>query len=76
MTAAERTRALTLVDEDSAAADQSLLSVLVAASNPVMARTYQQVVLSFGPAAPEEDDVLFDVIEADTEHVHRFWKHR
>ncbi|MFD0039283.1 hypothetical protein ACFVIZ_16780 [Streptomyces anulatus] len=76
MTAAERTRALTLVDEDSAAADQPLLSVLVAASNPVMARTYRQVVLNLGLAAPEEDDALFDVIEADTEHVHRFWKHR
>ncbi|MFH9202065.1 hypothetical protein ACH4KO_31460 [Streptomyces anulatus] len=48
----------------------------MAASNPVMARTYQPVVLSFGPAAPEAANVLFDVIEAGTEHVHRFWKHR
>ncbi|QBR04678.1 hypothetical protein D7Y56_01345 (plasmid) [Streptomyces sp. S501] len=75
MTADERTKVLTLVDQDFAAADQPLLSVLVAASSPTMTWAYQQVALSLGLALPEEDEDLADVIEADTEHAHHYWKH-
>ncbi|MFJ9638626.1 hypothetical protein [Streptomyces sp. NPDC101178] len=76
MTPAERTKVLTLVDQSSAATDQPLLSVLVAASSPALAQSYQQVVLNLGMAVPDDDEGLADVIEADTDHVHRFWKHR
>lgn len=76
MTPAERTKVLTLVDQSSAATDKPLLSVLVAASSPALAQSYQQVVLNLGMAVPDDDEALADVIEADTDHVHRFWKHR
>lgn len=76
MTPAERTEVLTLVDQSSAATDEPLLSVLVAASSPALAQSYQQVVLNLGMAVPDDNEGLADVIEADTDHVHRFWKHR
>ncbi|MFI9019181.1 hypothetical protein ACIGZI_34670 [Streptomyces griseus] len=76
MTPAERTKVLTLVDQSSAATNQPLLSVLVAASSPALAQSYQQVVLNLGMAVPDDGEGLADVIEADTDHLHRFWKHR
>ncbi|MFF3733367.1 hypothetical protein ACFYXM_24385 [Streptomyces sp. NPDC002476] len=74
MTAAERVQVLTLVDQDAAAGDQPLLSVLVAAGDPAMAQAFQQVALYLGLAVPEDAEGLSDVIAADTEHAHRFWR--
>ncbi|MFE5096631.1 hypothetical protein ACFRCI_41555 [Streptomyces sp. NPDC056638] len=74
MTAAERVQVLTLVDQGAAAGDQPLLSVLVAAGDPAMAQAFQQVALHFGLAVPEDAEGLSDVIAADTEHAHRFWR--
>ncbi|MEV7856518.1 hypothetical protein, partial [Streptomyces sp. NPDC088183] len=34
----------------------------------------QQVALHFGLAVPEDTEGLSDVIAADTEHAHRFWR--
>ncbi|MER8087837.1 hypothetical protein ACIO6T_37195 [Streptomyces sp. NPDC087532] len=76
MTAAERVQVLTLVDQGAAAGDQPLLSVLVAAGDPAMAQAFQQVALHFGLAVPEDAEGLSDVIAADTEHAHRFWRGR
>ncbi|MEV7711224.1 hypothetical protein [Streptomyces sp. NPDC088270] len=74
MTAAERVQVLTLVDQGAATGDQPLLSVLVAAGDPAMAQAFQQVALHFGLAVPEDTEGLSDVIAADTEHAHRFWR--
>ncbi|WP_405901457.1 hypothetical protein OG242_32785 (plasmid) [Streptomyces sp. NBC_00727] len=76
MTAAERTKVLTLVDEGSASADQPLLSVLVAMNSPALAQTYRQVALNLGLEMPSDDDGLADVIRADSEHLHRYWRDR
>ncbi|MCQ1579331.1 hypothetical protein [Streptomyces parvus] len=76
MTDDDRTKVLILVDEESASTDQPLLTVLLAAGSPTLARSYQQVARSVGLALPDDDEVLADIIEADTEHALRFWKDR
>ncbi|MFI2470959.1 hypothetical protein ACH475_32050 [Streptomyces globisporus] len=76
MTDDDRTKVLILVDEASASTDQPLLTVLMAAGSPTLARSYQQVALSVGLALPDDDEVLADIIEADTEHALRYWKDR
>lgn len=76
MTDDDRTKVLVLVDQKSASTDQPLLTVLLAASSPTLARSYRQVALSIGLALPDDDEVLADIIEADTEHALRYWKDR
>ncbi|MEV5620368.1 hypothetical protein [Streptomyces bacillaris] len=76
MTADDRTKVLILVDQASASANQPLLSVLMAAGSPALARSYRQVALGLGLTLPDDDEALADIIEADTEHAHRYWKDR
>jgi hypothetical protein len=75
MTLADRVQVLTLVDQ-ATPVDQALLSSLVAASDPDMATAYRKVAHALGLDAPADDDDLRDVIEADVERVHQYWRHQ
>ncbi|MEU7031394.1 hypothetical protein AB0A60_32460 [Streptomyces sp. NPDC046275] len=64
----ERVQVLTMVDR-ARAGDEPLLSSLVAAGDPEFAPQYRRVVAALGLEAPDDDDELRDVIEADVEQV-------
>ncbi|MEV0449868.1 hypothetical protein [Streptomyces sp. NPDC050600] len=64
----ERVQVLTMVDR-AKAGDEPLLSSLVAAGDPDFASHYRSVIAALGLEAPEDDDTLRDVIEADVEQV-------
>ncbi|MEU0436418.1 hypothetical protein ABZ153_33350 [Streptomyces sp. NPDC006290] len=73
MTALERVSVLILVDQQ-APKDQPLLSSLIAAADPSLT-SYRQIVSALGLDAPEDDDELRDVLEADVRQVHLHWSH-
>ncbi|MEU3795764.1 hypothetical protein AB0F07_39265 [Streptomyces fructofermentans] len=75
MTADERISVLILVDQQTPK-NQPLLSSLLAAGDPSLTSAYRQIVAALGLDAPEDDDALFDVLEADVEQVHRHWSPR
>ncbi|MEU1107253.1 hypothetical protein ABZ408_40945 [Streptomyces tibetensis] len=74
MTLADRVQVLTLVDQ-ATPADQALLSSLVAAGDPDMATSYRQVATALGLDVPGGDDDLRDVLKADVQQVHQYWRH-
>ncbi|MFH8663079.1 hypothetical protein [Streptomyces afghaniensis] len=74
MTLADRVQVLTLVDQ-ATPADQALLSSLVAAGDPDMATSYRKVAAALGLDVPAGDDDLRDVLKADVQQVHQYWRH-
>ncbi|MGH3803082.1 MAG: hypothetical protein ACRDTD_23725 [Pseudonocardiaceae bacterium] len=75
MSAAERVSILILVDQQTPK-DQPLLSSLIAAGDPSLTPAYRQIVSALGLEAPEGDDELRDVLEADVAQVHLHWAPR
>ncbi|MFE4995506.1 hypothetical protein ACFRH4_29955 [Streptomyces mirabilis] len=74
MTADERVSVLILVDQQTPK-DQPLLSSLIAAGDPSLTSSYRKIVSALGLDAPEGDDELRDVLEADVQQVHFHWSH-
>ncbi|MFC9636470.1 hypothetical protein ACFTY8_46670 [Streptomyces mirabilis] len=74
MTADERVSVLILVDQQTPQ-DQPLLSSLIAAGDPSLTSSYREIVSALGLDAPEGDDELRDVLEADVQQVHFHWSH-
>ncbi|MFJ8510760.1 hypothetical protein [Streptomyces avermitilis] len=72
MTADERVSVLILVDQQTPK-DQPLLSSLIAAGDPSLTSSYRKIVSALGLDAPEGDDELRDVLEADVQQVHLHW---
>ncbi|MEU5632153.1 hypothetical protein ACH47C_23585 [Streptomyces rishiriensis] len=75
MTLADRVQVLTLVDQ-ATPADQALLSSLVAAGDPDMTTSYRKAAAALGLDLPAGDDDLRDVLDADVQQVHQYWRHR
>ncbi|MEU8764700.1 hypothetical protein [Streptomyces sp. NPDC048659] len=69
LTTHERVQVLTMVDR-AKTADAPLLSSLLAAGDPDFAPHYRSVITALGLEAPDDDDTLRDVIEADVEQVY------
>ncbi|MER7983828.1 hypothetical protein [Streptomyces sp. NPDC095817] len=72
MTAAERVDVLIRVDQQTPK-DQPLLSSLIAAGDPSLTAAYREIAAALGLDAPEDDDGLRDVLEADVQQVHLHW---
>ncbi|MGW5120852.1 hypothetical protein ACWEQ8_36255 [Streptomyces noursei] len=75
MNHAERVQVLTLVDQ-ATPADQTLLSCLVAAGDPDMTSSYREVADALGLESPEDPTALRDVVDADVQQAHHYWRHR
>lgn len=72
----EHVQVLVQVDQ-STAADEPLLSSLLAAGDPHFAyQYYRRVLAALGLDAPDDDDDLRDVVEADAERVFTDWRFR
>ncbi|GAA4680354.1 hypothetical protein [Streptomyces youssoufiensis] len=72
----ERVRVLIQVDQ-STAADEPLLSSLLAAGDPHFAyQYYRRILTALGLDAPDDDEDLRDVVEADAERVFTDWRFR
>ncbi|MFI9772459.1 hypothetical protein ACIHJG_37255 [Streptomyces sp. NPDC052415] len=74
-TLADRAQILALVDQ-ATPADQALLSSLVAAGDPDMTTSYRKIAAALGLDMPAGDNDLRDVLKADVEQVHQYWRHR
>ncbi|MFM9373294.1 hypothetical protein [Streptomyces sp. Da 82-17] len=76
MCAADRRQMLLLVD--GAAQDgEPLLSSVLAAADPHLAEPYRLSVVHHGGYLPEDDrEMLREVIDADVQATHRYWRHR
>lgn len=72
---ADRVEVLVLVDRKTPA-DRAPLSSLVAIGDPIMTPYYRKVLTALGLVAPTDDDDLRDVLEADVEQVHSYWRHQ
>ncbi|MFJ3229153.1 hypothetical protein ACIPJS_38190 [Streptomyces sp. NPDC086783] len=72
MTDAERVDVLIRVDQQTPK-DEPLLSSLIAAGDPSLTSAYREIVAALGLDAPEGDDELRDVLEADVQQVHLHW---
>ncbi|PJN36655.1 hypothetical protein CG747_32540 [Streptomyces sp. CB02959] len=57
-------------------ADQALLSCLVAAGDPNIASSYREVAGALGLESPEDPSVLRDVVDADVQQAHHYWRYR
>ncbi|CAL9278315.1 hypothetical protein SUDANB5_06846 [Streptomyces sp. SudanB5_2050] len=76
LTSNERVQVLVQVDR-STAGDEPLLSSLLAAGDPHFAyQYYRHVLTALGLDAPDNDEDLRDVIEADAEQVFTDWRFR
>ncbi|MFJ9729397.1 hypothetical protein ACIRP3_42355 [Streptomyces sp. NPDC101209] len=75
MTLADRVQVLTVVDR-ATPSDQALLSSLVAAGDSEMTASYREVAAALGLDVPADDDDLQDVLDADVQQVHNYWRHR
>lgn len=76
LTSNERVQVLVQVDR-STAGDEPLLSSLVAAGDPHFAyQYYRHVLTALGLDAPDDDEDLRDVVEADAEQVFTDWRFR
>ncbi|CAM5299811.1 hypothetical protein SROCM77S_06041 [Streptomyces rochei] len=76
LTSNERVQVLVQVDR-STAGDEPLLSSLLAAGDPHFAyQYYRHVLTALGLDAPDNDEDLRDVVEADAEQVFTDWRFR
>ncbi len=76
LTSNERVQVLVQVDR-STAGDEPLLSSLLAAGDPHFAyQYYRHVLTALGLDAPDSDEDLRDVVEADAEQVFTDWRFR
>ncbi|MGW3060596.1 hypothetical protein ACWC98_32345 [Streptomyces goshikiensis] len=76
LTSNERVQVLVQVDRPTAG-DEPLLSSLLAAGDPHFAyQYYRHVLTALGLDAPDSDEDLRDVVEADTEQVFTDWRFR
>ncbi|MEU2721892.1 hypothetical protein [Streptomyces smyrnaeus] len=71
----DRIQVLTLVDKTTPS-DQALLSCLVAAGDPELTTAYRTIADQLGLDAPADDEDLRDVLEADVDQIHAYWRHR
>ncbi|MFF6888688.1 hypothetical protein ACFY9F_36560 [Streptomyces sp. NPDC012421] len=76
LTSNERVQVLVQVDRPTAG-DEPLLSSLLAVGDPHFAyQYYRHVLTALGLDAPDDDEDLRDVVEADTEQVFTDWRFR
>lgn len=69
---ADRVRVLILVDETTAP-DQALLASLVVVGDAPLRAHYQEIAATQGLEAPQEEDELRDVLDADVQQVFSEW---
>jgi uncharacterized membrane protein len=76
MSEEDRRRLIVRVDE-AAHPNEPLLSSVLAAADPQMAEAYRMSANTYGGQLPEDErELLREVISADVQQTHAYWRHR